>query len=72
MISKTHTLYIEYSYIYVDISTALYKHIYTHTQNEWNYIRHNSGERSDSLRDGDKGRATVTLSLRALYCLRKY
>lgn len=32
MISKTYTLYIEYPYIYIDISSAPYQHIYTHTQ----------------------------------------
>lgn len=35
MISKTYTLYIEYSYIYVHTSIAKYQHIYIHTQNEW-------------------------------------
>lgn len=35
MISKTYTLYIGYSYMYVDMSIAGYRHTHMHTQNEW-------------------------------------
>lgn len=63
MISKTYTLYGEYSYVYVDISVARCQHIHTQTQNERYYTRHHRGETPSP---GDWGREATVLFMLSL------